>query len=141
MNSKKIKSWIQFVDFFESISCLTKISAHNFKNNDNLNKHLRSLYVSILNINNAFIKTYYDIRNGKDIPVDLDTFVIPSLSIEDIDNTTDLKVLMEDTIKNTQEPLEYILSCVPNSKESDISYLESSINEFMKAINDVDTIL
>ena len=48
---------------------------------------------------------------------------------------------MEDTIKNTQEPLEYILSCVPNSKKSDISYLESSINEFMKAINDVDTIL
>ncbi|MBE6050132.1 MAG: hypothetical protein E7214_05555 [Clostridium sp.] len=141
MNSNKTKSWIQFVDFFESISCLTKISAHNFKNNDNLNKHLRSFYVSVLDINNAFIKTYYDIRNGKDIPVNLDTFVIPTLSVNDIDNTDKLKLLMEDTIKNTHEPLEYILSCIPNSKNSDISYLETSINEFIKAINDVDTIL
>ncbi|SFU51483.1 hypothetical protein SAMN04487886_104512 [Clostridium sp. DSM 8431] len=140
-DNSKLQPWIKFTRLFESISCITRISAHNFRNNSNLNKSLRNFYVSTIDIDNAFTRTCYDIRNGKSPNVNLCDFNIPDLSPTCLNNVDELKKLLSETIIETKEPLNLILSDIPENTESKLSYLEKPIKNFLSSVEDIKGLL
>lgn len=137
-DNSKLQPWIKFTQFFESISCITRISAHNFKNNSDLNKSLRNFYVSTIDIDNAFTRTCYDIKNGDNLNINLCDFSIPDLSPTSLNNVDELKKLLSETITETKEPLNLILSDIPENTESKFNYLEKPIKNFLSSIRDVE---
>ncbi|MBE6047424.1 MAG: hypothetical protein E7213_03285 [Clostridium sp.] len=140
-DNNKLQPWIQFTRFFESISCITRLSAHNFKNDADLNKKLRDFYISIIDIDNAFTRTCYEIRNGKNLNIDLDNFNIPTLDPNTLNNIEELKKLFSETIVETEEPLTYILNDVPENTDDKFSYLKEPIKNFLSSVKQVNTIL
>lgn len=140
-DNNKLQPWIQFTRFFESISCITRLSAHHFKNNADLNKRLRDFYVSIIDIDNAFTRTCYAIRNGEDLDVNLDNFNIPTLNTDSLNNVEELKQLFSETINETEEPLNYILNDFPENSDDKFNYLKEPIRNFLNSIKQVNTIL
>ncbi len=140
-DNSKLQPWIQFTRFFESISCITRLSAHHFKNDADLNKRLRDFYVSIIDIDNAFTRTCYEIRNGKDINVNLDDFNIPTLNTDSLNNVEELKKLFSETITETEEPLTYILNDVPENADDKFNYLKEPIKNFLSSVKEVNILL
>lgn len=136
-DNSKLQPWIQFTRFFESISCITRLSAHHFKNNADLNKRLRNFYVSIIDIDNAFTRTCYTIRNGENIDVNLQNFNLPTPNTESLNNIEELKKLFSETIIETEEPLTCILNDLPENKDEKFNYLKEPIKNFLSSAEQV----